>query len=169
MKSRSISTTQALAVALLLQGVANAAESPAAASADADAAPASQPTSIQAHVAQALRVAQAAEPATAPSQNIQLAQAASPAAADNPDELAEVSVTGSRIVARPGYEAPTPLTVLSAEDLVSPHPCLLQLAYCLHTSLHEITSIKVVSRSNDDLLRSSFDEQIRLPLQQLHQ
>src|SRR5262245_38190787 len=70
MKSKSISTTHVLAVALLLQGVANAAESPET------------------------------------------------TADDKPDELAEVSVTGSRIVARPGYEAPTPLTVLSSEDLL---------------------------------------------------
>lgn len=100
MKSKSISTTQALAVALLLQGVAHAAESPE--------------TSVQAHVAQTLRLAQAADPAAPPAQNIQLAQA-QPAAAEKLDELAEVSVTGSRIVARPGYESPTPLTVLSAE------------------------------------------------------
>jgi len=104
MKSKLISTPHVLAVALLLQGVAHAAESP------------TQPTSVQAHVAQTLRLAQAA-PTAQPAENIQLAQAET-TAADKPEELAEVSVTGSRIVARPGYEAPTPLTVLSSEDLL---------------------------------------------------
>ncbi|MEJ1966071.1 MAG: TonB-dependent receptor [Gammaproteobacteria bacterium] len=121
MKSKSISTTQALAVALLLQGVANAAESPVVAPAATDTALASQPTSVQAHVAQTLRLAQAAEPAAQSSQNIQLAQAApvsEATGADNPGALSEVTVTGSRIAARPGYESPTPLTVLSADDLL---------------------------------------------------
>ena len=90
MKSKSLSATQVLAIALLVQGVAHAAESP---------------TTVQSHVAQALRLAQAA---TAP-------QAA---AADEPGQLSEVTVTGSRIAARPGYESPTPLTVLSADDLL---------------------------------------------------
>jgi iron complex outermembrane receptor protein len=86
MKSKSISTTQALAVALLL---------PAGAS--------------------------AADPATPPAQNIQLAQTvpvAQTVAADKPEDVSEVTVTGSRIVPHPGYESPTPLTVLSAADLL---------------------------------------------------
>ena len=70
MKSKSLSTTQSLALALLVVA-------PAVAVADSPAV-----------------------------------------AADKPEELAEVSVTGSRIAAKPGYESPTPLTVLSADDLL---------------------------------------------------
>ncbi|MEO8541839.1 MAG: TonB-dependent receptor, partial [bacterium] len=116
MDPKSVSTTQALAVALLLHGVANAAELPARASAAADAVSADQASSVQAHVTRTLRLAQAE-----PAQNMRLAQV-SPGppstTTDNPDGLAEVSITGSRIVARPGYASPTPLTVLSTEDLL---------------------------------------------------
>jgi iron complex outermembrane recepter protein len=75
MKSKSISTTQALTVALLFQGGAHAAE-------------------------------------------LQTVPVSDTTAADEPEEVQEVTVTGSRIVQHPGYEAPTPLTVLSAQELL---------------------------------------------------
>lgn len=77
MKSKSISTTQALTIALLLHGGgAHAAEAP------------------------------------------QTVAAPETAADDKPEEVQEVTVTGSRIAIRPGYEAPTPLTVLSSQELL---------------------------------------------------
>lgn len=38
--------------------------------------------------------------------------------AEKPEAIAEVTVTGSRIATRPGYESPTPLTVLNAAELL---------------------------------------------------
>lgn len=67
-------------------------------------------------------VAHAAEPDDAQMQTVTAADSASdategaPASADGPG-VDEVMVTGSRLVTSRGYEAPTPLTVLTAEDL----------------------------------------------------
>ncbi len=205
MKSKSISSSRALAIALLLHGGAHAAESTVVASTAGDDASTGAQTSVQTHVAQALQAAQAvrlaqaapatplpqlaqaapakpqpqlaqaepatpqpqlaqtapatplpqlaqaapatpqpqlaqtapatplpqlaqAEPATplpqvAQAQTTQLAQTVpvsdtSSASAAPAEDVQSVTITGTRIVQRPGFESPTPLTVLSSDELL---------------------------------------------------
>ncbi len=98
MKSKSMSTTQALAVALVLQGGAAAAE--AGASAEA-AVPSAAAVTVAANTVAANEVANAAAETPADDQQLPASAQAEPTS-----DVEEVTVTGSRIAGAPATKPP---------------------------------------------------------------
>ena len=112
MNSKSYLVLRAVALALALHGSVSAAGTAdaagAAASSSADVATSADVTAADDTAAAADAEKTAADTA--------VPEPTSDQGADT--SLTEVTVTGSRIATRAGYESPTPLTVLSADDLL---------------------------------------------------